>query len=191
MSSALQRAYSKSIVEELGWKHETAHYIKTFLLKDEWGSYYKFAIIRSPWEIIESFWRHTKRLSEEPIDPNIIVGQGWLDTLDRFKSYENFDQYVVNEYLNQEGLKIGGGFWGWWCNDLNGNDLGINPIMFDDINNEWEKLSAYLGIKDIKYPRLNYSDNNISCPIWSKEIADEVGSLCWYDIQKFNFKNPV
>ena len=189
MTNILQSICPKSIVEELGWKHESAKFIKRSLLKNQWDDYYKFAIIRSPWDIIESFWRHKKILCDQSVDDNISIADSWLQELSQIKKYTSFDEYVEKEYVYyNKNIRDAGGFWGYWCCDKDYNELGVNPILFDDIVSQWPNTCSRLDIPYKPYPHTNHA--KYPKPLWHKRLINQVGDLCWRDLQKFKFQ-PV
>lgn len=192
MTKALQLACPLSFVEELGWKHAHAKQIKTFLIKNQWDVYYKFATIRSPWEIIESDWRHVHRLVNDPPPPaEMLIGQWWLKRVDRVMSYANFQEFVEKEYIIESPIQLVGygGFWNSFCCDDYDQEMDINPILYSDLPGAWDAICDEIRIPKSEFPNLNHSEAEPG--IWTQSLIDNVGNQCYKDIEKFGFKPPI
>jgi hypothetical protein len=179
-----------SLIDELEWKHVHAPQFKFLIRDDEWDAYYKFTTLRSPWEIIESDWRHVHRLPRIVHPPEKLIGNWWLQRVNRVFSYPNFSEFVEHEYLikSENQLVYEGGFWKTFCCDKAGNDLDIDVILCNDLLNKWEDICRRIGIISLPLPYLNHAISDCGC--WNQNIIDKVGNHCYLDIEKFNFTPP-
>lgn len=190
MTRALFKACPTSIIDELEWKHVHAPQFKFLIPPNEWDLYYKFTTLRSPWEIIESDWRHVHKLPKIPPSPEMHIGDWWLQRVDRVLSYDSFDTFVEHEYLikSDNQLVYEGGFWKTFCCDDNDNDLGIDVILCSDLPNKWIEICDRIDIIPSQFPYLNHAISKIGC--WNEKLIEKVGNHCYLDIEKFNFQPP-
>ncbi len=190
MTKALCILFPDSFVGRYKLKHYRARGIKRELLP-QWQRYFRFSVIRSPWDIIESDWRHTHYnplvgASDRP--PNIAPW--WFDHVHEVAAM-TFDQFVQRKYLDPKGLVDQGGFWQTYCCAHNGKDLGVTPFLFTELNQAWYAICHNLGVDDPPpYPHENADTGNPRGD-WTPSLIDAVGEKCAGDIERFGFKPPV
>lgn len=186
----LHSVFPRSLVVNLEWKHARASEIKGALIPDNlWDSYMKFAFMRSPWEIIESMWKHTAKYADVPVDASIHVAEGWIKRLKKFKEYKSFTEYVVDEFFERGDIVIGKGFYSSYC-QINGEDAGVQIYQFADLDAAWTDLQNRLEIpKNVKLPKLNEAGG--PRPTWTHELIQQVGNICSYDVERFGYVPPT
>ena len=188
MTMVLHTVFPESFVEDLSWKHAVAYEIRKIIIgRFEWDTYFKFAIMRSPWEIIESMYKHLVIKTKEPLNPDIMIASQWIKTLERFAEYKTFEEYVQNEFIRYSGVNHFGGFYGTYCLDAN-NDLGVHVYQYSELEKAWEDICSRLDIKNTKYPKVNASTT--STPLWTKDLVEEIAEVCKLDIEKFGYQPP-
>lgn len=112
------------------WRHSTSNNLKQEI--KEWNdtSFKKFAFVRNPFRICESFYK-------------------------KYTEYENTEYKTFEEYILL-GCKflLGGGFVNYWANS------DVELIKYVDIDNNWETICEYIHIpKESKRELYNDSRN--------------------------------
>jgi hypothetical protein len=73
------------------WKHSTAYWVKKYVGNRKWKAYFKFAFIRSPWDIYLSLFHHWKN-SKGKWDP---IPKGFPEKYNKIKKM-SFDEYLCS-----------------------------------------------------------------------------------------------
>ena len=178
------------LVDLVDGRHATARQIRRRVGPKKWDKLYRFAVIRSPWEIIESDWRLTLRETER-LGPlaQLDWRPQWYARVARVAVHRSFDRFVRDEYLVCDGSIYPDGFWREWCLGSRGEEIGVEPILYDRLADEWPRICDRVGITRCELPRLNGTGPR--GPItWSDELADEIGVVCSGDIDRFGFRPP-
>ena len=166
-------------------RHITAQSLKTSLMRNQektWNSLFKFAIIRSPFDIIESDYCLTL-LQLNKMNRNI--NELWTRRLLRMKNEPGFKSFVLREILGPFSGIQQGGYWRTWCTN-NGIDLGVEPFYYDDLQNGWLEICKRIGV-ETELLRLNSSER-VHCA-WTPDLIDKVSIRCKDDLD-FGFKLP-
>lgn len=185
-------------------------------LGEIWDHMYKFAIMRNPWEIVESDFRLVMRdVATLHSHSKMELYDLWHRRLTRAKQYKSFTEYVAREFLGRD-IVWEGGFWKTWCCDREGIDLGLDIIQYDNLEEGWLRVCRrldmpqnplpsmnsgntinfsvkymstvlkQLGVKPVKIPKIN-CQLPFPC-IWSPAARDAIGELCCVDIEKFGYE---
>jgi hypothetical protein len=85
-------------------------------------------------------------------------------------------------------LHEAGGFWGWWCLDERGEDLGVEAVRFEELPRRWPELAARMGMPGQPLPHVNGAPAKVE---WTREASDLVGELCRGDIERFGYTWPA
>jgi len=98
VSSAVKKKYSALMGGSPA--HAPASTVAT-VFPDEWRGYFKFCVVRNPWDktLSDYFWR-TKRLSEPPTFDefvNALAGEGLLGITPL--NHQNWDMYTISDVL--------------------------------------------------------------------------------------------
>ena len=97
---ALAQRCPDAVVDVFELKHANAMAIRERIGRDEWDHCYRFSVIRSPWDIIASDYRHTVRQAKA-IDSRTALHctPGWMERMRRILAYGSFAEFVRHEYL--------------------------------------------------------------------------------------------
>lgn len=189
MSNALRTTFRDSLVNDDDMKHARVPRLKK-MLGDRWADTYKFAVIRSPWEIIESYWRHTKLAYNEITS---TTNPFWYNHVIEVEGYSGFQEYVEKQYVQpgNVNLRNGCGFWRTFCTNLEGNgEEGVHPVLISEVDEFWVKFCASFNIMDApRYPRDNMA--HYSNMKWTPQLIELIGTRCKDDIELFGFKEPI
>lgn len=170
-------------------RHNYARFIRD--REPYWNRLFRFSVIRSPWEIVASWWRLLKReLDFHYRRPNFDLREGpWISYLRRFSKDQDFGRYIERDILT--GL-IGiaqGGFWRTWCCGARGEDLGVRAVRFANLTAEWPEIAERCGRPGLALPHLNGTLRE-TVP-WTAALIAAVGQYCADDVRRFGFQPPA
>lgn len=178
----LKRHFPAAVWNDWHQRHATAAQLRDRFTLDTWGRMTKFAVARPPLEIIASYYRHTLAA----VGDN--APHAWLAEIETAAACQSFDEYVQRVWLDDPGKLMRGGFWGRFCRDRNGNDLGVVSLRFNALADDFRELMANLGVDGAELPRLNSSSAGESL-----EIGDATRTVllsqCWLDAELFFSKD--
>ena len=165
------------------WRHSRA----CELARDipHWGSLHRFAVIRNPWEIVESFWRLVQRdlvLLERPRPAYPQSAADYWAFLSR-SAQVTFEEWVPWHF---EYLRGSGGFWRYWCCGEHGEDLGVEPIQYEHLAEEWPRVCERLGFKGLELPPNNLETGKVA---WTDTSIRSVAELCEGDAEFIGFQS--
>lgn len=151
------------------WRHNTAAEMKSICT--DWDQLWKWAVVRNPWEVIDSVIRRGRRLSNlngrEPTgDP--LIDESW-DITPR----EACDRWF-------------GGNCSFWAQYVGQED--VEPIMFDVLPRIWPMLCRKCGYPSMKLMRVNAGLRQQVG--WSQEDIDHVGHCASSDVESFDWEPP-
>lgn len=150
---------------------------------------FTFTVMRSPWDIIGSYWRHAKNnpvLKFDSCPPG--VGHWWYFHC-RHIAQQTFDQFVSEFYLSDRFVRDGG-FWKTYCCDRDGQDLGVKVYQFSDLDTAWTNVCQQLGAASPpEFPNLNSAD--FPSGEWTQPLVDAVREKYHMDVEKFGYEPPA
>ncbi|TWT58887.1 hypothetical protein KOR42_22740 [Thalassoglobus neptunius] len=148
------------------WRHSRALMIRKRV--PDWDQIIRFAVMRNPWRICESSYHHFRGLSHDMNHPKIA----------QWRQME-FSEFVVDHYAF---LQVGGGFWHHWCCDRDGNDIGVEALLFERF--DWDRVQEILQIQ-VERPRVNGADS--SPVVWTPEAEEFIRVRTVRDRERFNY----
>lgn len=163
-------------------RHATAYAAKTMF--SDFDAVEKFAIIRSPWRMVESMFRwFVGRADAMDNGLSRHAGTPFHETCRRYRDM-GFTRFVVDHftYLNE------GGFWKHWCSDHRTGALyDVEPIRFEDLDDPevWNRVLRLLRIQgDAPRPKPNAAVSCVEC-VWSYETIHFINDRCDDDFDRF------
>ncbi len=152
--------------------HISAEEIKKKVGKDIWNNYFKFTIIRNPWDVVVSSYFHEKyktisrefsykNLKEKIKIKDIISGKIFKKAMNFIKlnlkrrvSVKNFDDFV-NFFV--KNLKNNSEFYF----DSNGSPVADFYIKYENLEDDYKKVCEIIGIPYEKLPKLKTKQRKI------------------------------
>jgi hypothetical protein len=184
ISHALFDLLPNSYLNLMEWRHRYGINIQYML--PHFSTMYKFCVVRNPWELIESDYNLTLMDIHVPtFDKRMTATDGWLQRLKRVSKYSGFVEFVAKEYLGSLSSVLEGGFYTTWCCDKDGDDLGVEPILFQELEQKWPYVCETIGISCVLM-----HENAVprhQC-LWTPKARDAIADLCQKDLERFNFK---
>lgn len=164
------------------WRHSQAHVLQRELPEFKAPVLKKFTIVRSPWRICESTYRHfrfkDRQFSSKAaswVDPEV------RDELRRYKE-QSFEDFVLSHFQYLQG-----GFFAHWALEWDTlRDLGVKAFRFEDLDSDWPRICELLELPR-ETPR---PEENASPPCetrWSEEAVDFIRRKCSLDLKLFAY----
>ncbi len=155
-----------------GLQHLTSNQIKTEVGSKVFSSYYKFSVVRNPWEKAVSQFIYTKHKRKDL--RKIIDMTKWTS----FEKYLN----LISENEHTHWMKQVN----FIC-DKNGTIMVDKIIRFENIEKEFELIRQHLGIQNITLPHVNKSKRKHYTKYYNKRTIQIISNLYKEDIELFNY----
>jgi len=182
-------------------KHVPPAYIKACMPTEAWDSYYKFVIVRNPWDWAASNWKY----NFEKLPKQRAKKQKMLRTLlNRITGDDpNFTTPLETESLSAaeinhlaEYLKTVRGYpnsltvsQGQYVNDQDGKQIVDYVGRFETLEEDFASICNTIGIEET-LPHINKTRATSSASFYSPSGIQRVAELWADDIKQFGYKAP-
>lgn len=168
-------------------KHEGIIDIKNYMNKNSFDTCDKISFVRNPFDWLVSYYFYYKSLNENGIrDVSDSSFEQFIKMIEKWhKEYDNFGPNLSQiEHPYQPQYK--------YLVDEN-EDLIVDHIgKYEHINEEWDRISEEIGIKDkIFYSSLskqNASKHGDYKEYYTNELVDIVKGIYKKDFEMFNYE---
>jgi len=150
-------------------KHLRALQIRGRVGHEVWDSYFKFAIVRNPWDKVVSMYHHRKQNSRKETLPQKMPFSMWVKNLPYIKTKESRTTNQLD-----------------WITDRKGNIIIDYVARFENLSKEWEKLKE-LGNFDLELSHVNKSIHKPYQEYYDEESRDIVTERFKKDIDYFGY----
>lgn len=161
-------------------KHKQARFYNIRdITKNNWNSYYKFAVVRNPWDraVSEFHWRHTLTVGRTP-HPSTDFKEFLNYCESRIKDTRNRNQDVYwNHAQTQKSYVV----------DTNGNEILDEVFRFENLSEAVSIISNKLNIP-LTMKRYNTSKHNYYQEYYDDETKEMVNNLYREDIEMFDYE---
>ncbi len=149
--------------------------LKAKLPVDKWVTYYKFAIVRNPWERLLSTYKWKSR-GCKTFEEFVF----FVDLL--FKKYKPADLHYYSDYQRN------------WCSHLLPQSMyigdDVHVYRFEHFNEIVDDLKQRLGLgEEIK--KVNGSDHDHYSHYYTKKLRETVARIYADDIERFGYEFEV
>lgn len=147
-----------------------------------WDDLFKFAFVRNPWTAVVSDYMRMKTYPLPPPDgpQHEVVAQLRNDA--RRARSTSFQEWVL---YRLQYLAPGSGYWRYWCCQEDGQNLGIEPMRFENLTEEWERIAERLGIPGTPLKSANGVPHE---PVaWTQPAIEFVRERCADDFERFGY----
>ena len=163
-------------------KHATSSIYRKFYSR-YWKDYYKFSIVRNPYDRFRSMWKHSGEYKLKLNKHGEITLSDYL---------EHFEQRVVLEHqsnLEQNGLRV---------EYIDGQEYSKNCIYGNYLNEELDDIFYYEDLLDCfslltdKFPKIDRSliraeASDKIAPMLSEQAILEINRICQDDFLRFGY----
>ncbi|MEA3381947.1 MAG: sulfotransferase family 2 domain-containing protein [Pseudomonadota bacterium] len=167
-----------SVCNALGLKksHMTAKEIIDVIGEKKFKSSYKIAAVRNPWDKVLSHYKYRLKTNQTDLGEKTIPFSDWVK-----KTYgENKDPFYYDKpKMFQPQVD--------WLKDYE-QKIDINEIMkFEDLNNEFEKVSSYLDLNK-SLPHLNATQKANYKEFYDDETKSIIEQWFAEDLDMFKYE---
>lgn len=174
-------AISQSLFNNLGGGHETIQYYQEILKPSDFESFFKFTIVRNPWDRLHSAYEYLKSGGFGPNDKT-----WFLNNLSAFKSFEDF----VHNWLSKENCNAyihfnpQVNFLKDQHGKINFDLIGRYETLSDDVDQIKQRLNIphKLQNKNVNLKKRYYQE------AYTKKMIEKVESVYSDDVNIFNYK---
>tara|TARA_Y100000310_G_scaffold265103_1_gene275976 strand:- start:327 stop:968 length:642 start_codon:yes stop_codon:yes gene_type:complete len=156
-----------------GWngldKHSTALEIREAVGEEVWNSYFKFTIVRNPWDRAVStyhWWLKTKYNGED--------GKG--DIIRSLGSLGSFEKFVMSKHMYHDN-----------CTDRIGGNLDYVG-RFEHVRRSFAYFCGRMGLPDLRLTKNNKTEHDHFSLYYNDETEDRIERIFAKDISAFNYK---
>lgn len=180
------------VVDTCELRHATAGQIAA-LVGSPWSGWFRFAVMRNPWRIMESDYR----LCLRDVAFLSVLSGPWASRV-RAAVEGDFAAFVRREYL--QGQLSPGGFWATWVGEEQ-----VEHVPFDALESVWtapypgsicDRIEAVSGKPFQSWgggvgaapplPRINHA-GPVAPVSWTADLIRDVRELCADDLNRFNY----
>jgi hypothetical protein len=142
--------------------HKNLAEIKTYVPDIVFSTYFKWAVVRNPWERLLSFYQWHKE--HNLLAPNLTFSEWLPEYLNDFKS----------RIVQMSWLEVGG------C-------IQVDYIArFERLQNDFGYISNKIGYIG-PLPHINKSQHSHYTESYTPDLVDLVRTKCWRDIETFGY----
>ena len=176
------RSIAKALYKDEHVGHATHRQYRILFSKEEYRSYYKFAIVRNPWDRLVSAFHYLKGGGNGPDD------QLWAD--ENLKPFEDFDTFV-REWL--PGKKLNSIYWHFMTQThFTHTESGTNELdfigHFETLEDDYNTIAKRLGI-ETRLPALNASKRRTDFRSYYTDNTAEIAAKSYQvDIDAFGYR---
>lgn len=164
-----------SIAPRMFGRHATALFVKNRLSSEEWGSLFKFAFVRNPWQRMVSMYLFYKSNGFTDLSDFKV----WLIELNKTRKIEGY-QYMDSLARNPITQKT-------FLTDENGDILVDYIGKRETFQNDFKNICQQLEIKpDMLHMNLS-GLYDYKC-YYDGETEALIGNLCHWEIDRFNYR---
>ncbi|MEQ8573004.1 sulfotransferase family 2 domain-containing protein [Fulvivirga sp.] len=157
-------------------KEQTALSLRDKIGTETYNSYFKFAMIRNPWEWLVSDYSYRQQYKVATYHD--IISKMTFEQYVKWKLLKKYDE--IDPFNNNRGLSS-------WFTDESGNLLVDYVGRFENFSDEFQYFCQQIGVK-ATLPHLNQSKFNDYRKFYTDELAVLVEQYFKLDIETYGYK---
>lgn len=189
----IQKTGGESVTQSFGApknlpdKHRTAIELRESAGLEIWNSYFKFSIIRNPWERLVSWWSMIEgRRERYEAGAHLNGFQAYV--LSNARTFEEFLENCDEEIEDSDGSKwIFRNQFDYVC-DSDGHILVDFIARFETIHRDFETISQRASFRPFDLPHANKSNHKHYSSYYTPELVSLVAGRFEKDIQQFGYE---
>lgn len=133
-----------------------------------YDSYFKFAFVRNPWDLVVSWYAYVRRLP--------------------LSSSRSSKGISFKKFINEMECVWGQGLQTKWILDESGNQLVDFVGKFENLQEDFDIVCKMIGVKQSKLPHKNKSNHKFYKKIYDQETREIVAEKYAKDIEYFGYE---
>ena len=170
INTKLKKYFNRTLYDHNFKDHERANAVKD-ILGDEYSNYFKFAIVRNPWDWLFSKYKYTLKNTRHFRHKFVK------------SNFSTFDQFVEWECLKNNNKKCQAEF----VLDNDGNKIVDFIGRFENLEDDFREICNKIEV-DEKIPHFNKSMSRNYREYYSGKSRDLVGEYYASDINLFDYE---
>lgn len=171
-----KRFFPEQSARTVAHQHLPAYLLREFVSPHVWATYYKFAMVRNPWDYVVSMYHF---LREAATDEKGFLTRGHPDLAFLVRQCSTFEEWVRLMPMLELDMTS-------YFSDDDGNVIVDYIARYEDLDQEFARLCDRLGIV-ANLPRLNTSSRGIYRDYYTTETKALVARHFSRDIERFDY----
>lgn len=188
----IQKTGGEAIATALGQnvspaeKHFFARELRDLYGEEAWASYFKFSVVRNPWDRLVSWWAAIDR--QRPRFQGVRFNKFQDFVLKSAHTFEEFLEQCDEEIVDNDGRK-----WIYrnqldYLTDASGRQIVDFVGRFELLQSDFNQVMQRVLGKSIPLPRVNASTHGIYTDYYTPALAEKVAQHYAADIEAFGYK---
>ena len=170
INTKMKKYFNQTLYDHNFKDHERAYKVKD-LLGESYSDYFKFAIVRNPWDWLFSQYNYTLK-NPRHFRHKFVKS-----------NFSSFNEYVQWDCLNNDKRKCQKEF----VLDRSGNKIIDYIGKFENLEYDFGEICRIIGV-DVRIPHFNQSNKNDYRKYYSRESRDLVSDYYSSDIELFDYE---
>lgn len=174
-------ATAQSLFHNLGGGHEPLEYYQSIFSPKDFASFFKFTIVRNPWDRVHSAYEFLKTGGFGPND------QKWFD--ENLSHLNGFEDFILN-WLDESTLRSYIHFFPQTGFILNQHgQIQMDFIgKFENLANDYDRIASKINTyRSLQFSNVNKKKKEHS-NAYNQSMIEKVGDLYAEDISNFNYQ---
>ena len=170
--------YDKRVVRK-PYPHDTSTEIREYCGEEVWNTFYKFAVVRNPYDRLVSFYHfHKSNQYTEPYGRERAFKYNFKDWVINIAKQEKRTEYAVQ----RSGGRIVG--------NTQFSYLSMQPnkiIRFENLQEDFNEVCSDIGIEPYELPHYNKSEHEPFESYYDDELKEIVYGMFIVDFKRFRY----
>lgn len=155
-------------------QHLPARFLQRIIPCDTWDSYWKFAVVRNPWDLVVSTYHYQKSMYDRAVSP--LLDHDFASVIHHCRSFDDFARLYPAIRSDMTSLL-----------EVDGTYAIDFTARIETLQDDIATISDRLGVP-LLLPRHNESDHSHYREYYSRETKQIVANHFARDIDRFGYR---